>query len=811
MTERGRTTPVAEPRNTYHENEQEKPQLESFSRRRALSYLLGLVGTTVSTRRLADRRLGGAGAAFAALPPGPMDPLDETKGSFFSLAQKSAVSQLADLIIPADDVAPGASASKVAEYLDFVVANAEEQEQRQWVEGLQLLDDLGRKLDGKPFTELTADQQVGLLKELARGESRPLSPAEKFFVRLKGLVAEGYYTSEIGLMQDLKYKGNTPSAGSATCKDHFGEAFPTAATELSPATQASTAEHSAASNENVSPMTKAKFTYARDLAAICKADYDVCIVGSGAAGGIAAKELTEKGLRVIVLEAGNWVSPARYKTHVPPWKMPFRGRWKNHHDNDYSGFLYVKDPVTCPKEYIDYCLLPAVGGKTLTWAANAYRFGAKDFQNRGAGDDWPISYAELAPYYDRAELFMGVSGEPAGLAVLPDGRFLKPLPLRCGEQFIKEACTKVGPGYRITSVRKAINTEPHGGRPVCHYCGHCDRGCDINALYTSANSAIPVAQLTGRLSLVTDAVVREMEVDGSGKRCSGAVFIDRRTRQEYRVRARVYALACGGVEDIRILLMSKSRDYPQGLANSSGWVGKNLISGQGVGGAVGYIERLLGAKVLNEDGVGEAGEIVNVYYAHPSTKFARGYKFDLVSGPVQIPDFVADVPGFGKHYREEVRRIYPAMVYFGTTGEMLANDKTYVDLDPEARDEFGLPKARMHLEWTENEFAMARDMREKSKALIEAAGGKVLGFRREGENLKPEFDGENLVGTARMGDDPKTSVLNRYNRSHDVRNLWVLDGASFTSISEKNPTLTVVAVAIRASDYLAEAVRKMDT
>jgi choline dehydrogenase-like flavoprotein len=811
MSEKGRIAPLAETPDGADQNQPDNPHLGSPSRRRALSHLLGLVGATVATKWLPGGWHGRASAALAASPPGVMNPLDEMKGSFFSPAQKAAVSQVADLIIPSDDVAPGAGAAKVAEYLDFVVAHADKDEQRQWVQGLRLLDDLGTKRNGKAFTDLTPKQQVALLEGLARAEDDPRSPAEKFFVRLKGLVAEGYYTSEIGLMQDLKYKGNTPNPGSATCKDIFGTDLPAGLSESAPPPQAPMGEHPAPKSESLYSMSGVKFTYGRDLAAICKEEYDVCIVGSGAAGGIGAKELTEKGLRVVVLEAGNWVSPARFKTHVPPWKMPFRGRWINHHENDYSGFLYVKDPVTCPKEYIDYCLLPAVGGKTLTWAANAYRFGAKDFQNRGAGDDWPISYSELAPYYDRAELFMGVSGEMAGLAVLPDGRFMKPLPLRCGEEFIKAALKKVDAGYRITSVRKAINTEPHGGRPVCHYCAACDRGCDINALYTSANSAIPAAQRTGRLTLVTDAIVRELEVDGSGKRCSGAVFIDRRTRQEYRVRARAYALACGGVEDVRILLMSKSRDYPMGLANSSGWVGKNLISGQGVGGAVGYIERLLGTKVLNEDGVGEAGEIVNIYYDHPSTKFARGYKFDLVSGPVQIPSFMADVPGFGKNYREEVRRIYPAMVYFGTTGEMLANDKTYVDLDPEARDEFGLPKARMHLEWTENEFAMARDMREKSKALIEAAGGKVLGFRREGENLKPEFDGENLVGTARMGDDPRTSVLNRYNRSHDVRNLWVLDGASFTSISEKNPTLTVVAVAIRASDYLAEAMRKMET
>lgn len=545
----------------------------------------------------------------------------------------------------------------------------------------------------------------------------------------------------------------------------------------------------------------------RDLAKLTRAEYDVCIVGSGASGGIAAKELTEAGLRVVILEAGNWISPSQFRTHTWPFELPFRGRWASHWESDYIGFLFVKDPVVCPAEQIDYALLPAVGGKSLLWAAHSWRFGERDFQKRGIGDDWPIGYHELAPYYDRAETFMGVSGSLEGLASVPDGKFLKPLTLRCGEQLLKEGVEKnLGPEHRVFPVRKAINTEPHGGRPPCHYCGYCMRGCDVDAKYTSANSAIPAAMKTGRFTLITDAIVRELSVGASGRRCDGAVFIDRQTRKEYRVRARVFALACGGVEDVRILLMSKSRRFPSGLANSSGWVGKNLLSEHGTG-ALGYIERLVGGKILNEDGTGQHGEIQNIYYEKPSKNFARGYMLDIGSGATQMPGYAASIPGYGKKYREEVRRMFPAIVAVGGHGEMLANEKSFVDLDPQARDEFGLPKARMHLEWGENELAMVRDMREKCVAVIEAAGGKVLGSRR-GRGDKPGFDGENLVGTVRMGSDPKRSVLNSRNQTHDVKNLWVLDGASFTSFCEKNPTLTVIAVAMRAADHLAEAMKK---
>jgi len=535
--------------------------------------------------------------------------------------------------------------------------------------------------------------------------------------------------------------------------------------------------------------------------------FDVCIIGSGAAGGIAAKELTEMGLRVVVLERGEWVSPARFRTHVPPYKLPYRGFREGHGTNDYTGFLYSPHPSTSDPagEEIDYALLPAVGGKTLLWDAFSWRMGERDFQGRTAGDDWPISYPEIAPFYDRAERFMGVCGSREGIAAVPDGLFLKPLTLRCGERIIqKAALEKLGPQYRMFPVRKAINTEPHGGRPLCHYCGHCMRGCDVDAKYTSANSAIPAALRTGKLTLATGAVVREIELVETGDRAHAVVYIHAPTREEHRVRARVIALACGSVEDTRILLMSKSRHFPQGLANTSGWVGKNLVSEMGLG-IFGYLESMVGGQAVNDDGTGTHGAIANLYYGKNSPNFARGYGLYVGADRPQIPGLLRTLRGMGAEFKKRVREVYPALVYVGAAGEILAHPENFVDLDPNEKDEFGLPLPRFHFRLHENELAMAKDMLEKAEAILEISGGVRLGAE---ETPRPDFDGENLVGLARMGDDPRTSVVNRSNRAHGVKNLWILDGASFTSYAEKNPTLTVIAVAMRAAEHLAEAFRK---
>ncbi len=537
--------------------------------------------------------------------------------------------------------------------------------------------------------------------------------------------------------------------------------------------------------------------------------FDVCIIGSGAAGGIAAKQLTERGLRVVVLERGDWVSPTRFRTHTMPYQLPYRGFRTGHGTNDYTGFLYAPHPSTSDKsgEEIDYALLPAVGGKTLLWDAFSWRFGERDFKGRTAGDDWPISYHHLAPFYDQAERFMGVSGSREGLAAVPDGIFLKPLTLRCGERIIRQACLqKLGPQFRMFPVRKALNTQPHGGRPACHYCGYCMRGCDVDAKYTSANSAIPAALRTGRLTLATGSVVHAIELDKTGDRAQAVLFLDAKTRQEHRVRARVIALACGGVEDTRILLMSKSSRFPQGLANSSGWVGKNLVSEMGVS-TFSYLQPMLGGPTVNDDGTGTHGAIANLYYERNNPNFARGYGLYVGARRPQIPGLLRALRGMGPEFKKRVREIYPALVYVGGAGEILAHPDNFVDLDPNEKDEFALPLPRFHFRFHENDLAMAKDILEKCLSILEVSGGVPLTANK---TPRPDFDGENLVGLARMGDDPRTSVVNRYNRAHDVKNLWILDGASFTSYAEKNPTLTVIAVAMRAAHYLGETLRKGD-
>jgi choline dehydrogenase-like flavoprotein len=534
--------------------------------------------------------------------------------------------------------------------------------------------------------------------------------------------------------------------------------------------------------------------------------FDVCIVGSGAAGGIAAQELAQQGARVVVLERGDWVSPTRFRTHVPPYKLVHRGIHSDYSADDYTGFLYAAGASTSAgEERIDYPLLPAVGGKTLLWDAFSWRFAERDFKGRSAGDDWPLSYYDLAPFYDRAERFMGVRGSREGLATVPDGIFSQPLALRCGERIIRETCLKhLGPRYRLFPARKAINTEAHAGRTACHYCGYCARGCDVDAKYTSANSAIPLAMKTGRLTLATGTVAHAIVLDPSSDRAQAVLFLDARSHEEHRVRARAIVLAGGAVEDARILLMSKSARFPEGLANSSGWVGRNLVSNLRVG-LYGYLESLVGSQVVNDDGTGIHGVIANPYYNKANPNFARGYSLYVSAQRPQIPTMLGGIRGVGAGFKKRAREIYPALVRIEAVGEALAHGENYVDLDPSERDEYGLPLPRFHFRFHDNEFVMVRDMIEKCRSVLDVTGGVVLA---EHTPPLPEFDAGNIVGLARMGDDPRTSVVNRTNRAHDVNNLWILDGASFTSCAEKEPTLTVVAGAMRGALGIAEALRK---
>lgn len=541
-------------------------------------------------------------------------------------------------------------------------------------------------------------------------------------------------------------------------------------------------------------------------------EFDVCVVGSGASGGAAAKTLCEQGANVCILEIGEWKNPGRdFRPHSQPFEFPFRGLRGEYTQQLYGDPKIFRSSSVGP-EPASYIIVPAVGGKTLLWAGHSWRFGPRDFCShalRGVGEDWPFRYEDLAPYYERAEELMGVCGARDGLEVIPDGRFLPPLKFRCGEVEIGHALRKLGPEFKLISTRKAINTIPYGDRPPCHYCGGCMRGCDVDAKYTSANTAIPAAVKTGRCTLVTGTMAMEVLLDSSGKRATGVVFIDVKSRKERVVRCRAVALACGPVESARLLLFSTSNAFPHGLANGSGEVGKNLQSTINVS-PLGYLKPMVGSPIVNDDGTDTFhGTIPNPYYQKSHPDFPNGYLINVGSG-AQVAlgggafvDMGRVTPGFGREFKGNVRAMVPALVVLGCQGQTLPNSSNYVDLDPELRDGFGLPAIRLHFRLGESELAMMRDMRAVTRAILEAAGGVVIT-----PDARGGIDASHYVGTCRMGTDPARSVLNPYCQSHEVKNLFVVDGSSFPYYPEKNPTETVVAISLRAAEYLGKQLQK---
>ncbi len=544
-----------------------------------------------------------------------------------------------------------------------------------------------------------------------------------------------------------------------------------------------------------------------------KTEFDVCVVGSGAGGGVAARELSARGAKVCILEIGAWKDPGKdFRGHTWPFALPRRGM-QAEHSRHLFGDPAVYSFTNAGPEPASYLILPAVGGKTLLWAAHSWRFGPRDFRLRSLHDvgvDWPIGYDDLAPYYDRVETFMGVCGARDGLEVIPDGRFLPPLQFRCGERQIGRALSHLGPHFQMISTRKAINTVPHRGRPGCHYCGHCMKGCEVDAKYTAANSDIPAALQTGNATLVTGAMATQVLLDGSGNRVGGVVYRELESRRERRVRCRAVALACGPIETARLLLLSRSKLFPQGLANGSGEVGRNLQTTIELV-TLGYLNSLTGSPAVNDDGTDSFhGTVPNPYYHKPHPNFPNGYLINVgsgaqilySSGALQL-DSLKGLPGFGREHKGRLRNAVPALVTLGCQGQTLEAAGNFVDLDPERRDGFGLPAIRLHFGYGESERAMIRDMRQVTRAILEAAGGAVINPDPPGT-----VDPTHYVGTCRMGTDPARSVLNPYCQSHDLKNLFIVDGSSFPSYPEKNPTESVIAVSLRAATFLGEQLRK---
>jgi choline dehydrogenase-like flavoprotein len=453
-----------------------------------------------------------------------------------------------------------------------------------------------------------------------------------------------------------------------------------------------------------------------------------------------------------------------------------------------------------------------VGGRTNHWGRIALRFSPIDFKSKtrdGLGDDWPITYEDLSPYYDKVEAYIGVFGTKENIPSAPDGVFLPPPKPRCSEILIKKACDKLN----ITCIpsRMAILTKPLNGRPPCHYCGQCGRGCTTASNFSSSQVLIPPAMNTGKLTLITGAMAREILVGPDGK-ATGVSYVDKATKSEKRVMARAVVVAASACESARLLLNSKSKVFPDGLANSSGTVGRYLMDSVGSSGW-GYVPQMEQMPPHNHDGTGGMHMYIPWWKYDRKNDFPRGYHIEIGGGR-DMPHVgmfhgvATEFEGYGADLKRTCRKRYGTGIGFAGRGEMIPNPDTYCELDPSVVDQWGIPVLKFHFKWTDYEIRQAKDMQETFKSIIEAMGGE---YRTKtpiaGPNAFGIEDGGKIiheVGTARMGADPKTSVLNGYCQAHDVKNLFVTDGAPLVTNPDKNPTLTIMALSWRASEYLLE-------
>jgi len=555
--------------------------------------------------------------------------------------------------------------------------------------------------------------------------------------------------------------------------------------------------------------------------------YDVCIIGSGAAGGAAAKVLTEGGLNVVMLEAGPPLNPEKdFKMFAWPYQLPHRGvgvggKLRGELNSEFmapNGAWEIEgEPYTsAPGSRFRWFRARIVGGRTNHWGRIALRFAPVDFKSRstdGMGDDWPITYEEIAPYYDKVESYIGVFGSKENIPSAPDGVFMPPPKPRCTETLVQKACAKA----KVLCIpsRMAIITKPLNGRSACHYCAQCGRGCVTASNFSSSQVMIPPAKATGRLTLITNAMAREIVLGKNGK-AEAVDYIDKNSREEKRVNAKAFVLAASACESARLLLNSRSASFPGGLANSSGVVGRYLTDTVGSSGT-GYFPQLEKVPPHNHDGVGGMHVYVPWWKFDRKNDFLRGYHIEVYGGR-SMPgvgefDGVCDeFEGYGASLKQKCRSMYGTFIGFEGRGEMIPNEHCYCDIDPDTVDQWGIPVLRFHWQWSDNEIKMAKDMQETFRAIVEAGGGTFLSTATaDGPRPYGIADGGVIIheiGTARMGSNPKTSVLNKNCQAHDVKNLFVTDGAPFVTNADKNPTLTILALSWRASEYLLSEAKK---
>lgn len=561
--------------------------------------------------------------------------------------------------------------------------------------------------------------------------------------------------------------------------------------------------------------------------------YDVCIVGSGAGGSMAAKVLAEAGAEVVILEAGpEWRVDENATMFDWNYSSPRRGaatedRPFGEFDACLGGWELDGEPYTTA-EGTNWSWFRArmLGGRTHHWGRISLRFGPDDFNGKsrdGYGEDWPIDYEDLKPYYDRLDRLVGLFGSEEGFYNAPDGIFMDPPEPRCYEKLLKGGAESIG--IPMIPSRLSILTEDHNGRQACHYCAQCNRGCTTKSNFSAPPVLLDPALQTGNCTLITNAMAREVTTDKEG-RATGVSYVDTQSRREQKVQADVVVLAASACESARLLLNSGGPRHPNGLANSSDTVGRYLMDSTGTT-ISGFMPQLVDQPAHNCDGVGGMHVYVPWWGYDQNLDFPRGYHFEVWGGRGMpgygfgsgIQNLNDKLPGadrkggggYGAQLKDDYRRLYGAVVGLSGRGESIARADNYCEIDPDTVDEYGIPVLRFNHEWGEEEYQQAQHMQQKGREIIEAAGGTPFGSmpgKEDGYGITMPGEIIHESGVTRMGTDPDESVLNPYCQAHDVDNLFVADAGPFVSMPHKNPTWTILALSMRTSEYIVDQRKK---